>query len=281
VLVEAFAAEGAKVVGGDTDGEGGRGTEATVRKAGGEITFVEADVTDEDAVRALVATAVDTYGGLDCAVNNAGTETTGLIAEADAGVATRLLAVNVTGVLLCMKHEIAALRARGGGSIVNMSSVTSDITAVPANGLPFRWGGWPGRRSWLRRCDTCSPTTPATSPARRWSSTAATPPCSPEPACRDPTKQDSPDDEHAPSSARTGTIAPNQARPRERLLRATAQRRRWQAQCILAHSNPGLVTQNEPPASRLSVTPTAGPAPPGAERQGGAGLSTAARGARP
>ncbi len=135
VLAEAFAAEGANVVGGDIDGEGGRGTEATVRKAGGEMTFVDADVTDEDAVRALVATAVNAYGGLDCAVNNAGTETTGLIADADAGVATRLLAVNVPGVLLCMKHEIAALRARGGGSIVNMSSVTSDITAVPANGV--------------------------------------------------------------------------------------------------------------------------------------------------
>src|SRR5918998_1260905 len=85
-----------------------------VAKGCGRV-LVETDVTDEDGVRALVATAADTYGGLDCAVNNAGTETTGLIADADPGVATRLLAVNVTGVLLCMKHEIAAMRARGGG----------------------------------------------------------------------------------------------------------------------------------------------------------------------
>jgi NAD(P)-dependent dehydrogenase (short-subunit alcohol dehydrogenase family) len=135
VLAEAFAAEGAKVVGCDIDLEAGKVTEATVRSAGGEMTFVEADVADERAVEALVATAVQTYGGLDCAVNNAGTETTSMIADAPGEVVDRLLAVNLKGVLYCLKHEIAALRARGGGAIVNMSSVTSDITAVQANGL--------------------------------------------------------------------------------------------------------------------------------------------------
>jgi NAD(P)-dependent dehydrogenase (short-subunit alcohol dehydrogenase family) len=80
-----------------------------------------------------VATAVRTYGGLDCAVNNAGTVATGPIA--DAAVFDQLVATNLKGLLFCLKHEIAAMRTRGGGSIVNMSSVTSDITAVPANGL--------------------------------------------------------------------------------------------------------------------------------------------------
>jgi NAD(P)-dependent dehydrogenase (short-subunit alcohol dehydrogenase family) len=135
VLAEAFAAEGALIAGGDTDTDGGRATQATVRSTGGEMTFVEADVADESAVQTLVAKAVDVYGGLDCAVNNAGTETTGMIADAQGEVIDRLVAVNLKGVVFCLKHEIAAMRARGGGAIVNMSSVTSDITAVPANGL--------------------------------------------------------------------------------------------------------------------------------------------------
>jgi NAD(P)-dependent dehydrogenase (short-subunit alcohol dehydrogenase family) len=135
VLAEAFSAEGAKVVGCDTDVDGGRTTATRVRDAGGEMIFVEADVADDSAIRDLVATAVQTYGGLDCAVNNAGTEATGLIVDSTDDVFDRLIAINLKGLLSCMRHEIAAMRVRGGGSIVNMSSVTSDITAIPANGL--------------------------------------------------------------------------------------------------------------------------------------------------
>ena len=135
VLAEAFSAEGAKVVGCDTDVDGGRVTAETVQAAGGEMIFIEADVADDTAVRNLVATAVQTYGGLDCAVNNAGAEATGLIADSTDDLFDQLIAVNLKGLLSCLRHEIAAMRVRGGGSIVNMSSVTSDITAVPANGL--------------------------------------------------------------------------------------------------------------------------------------------------
>jgi NAD(P)-dependent dehydrogenase (short-subunit alcohol dehydrogenase family) len=135
VLAEAFAVEGARVVGCDIDVEGGRATTSAVHSAGGEMTFVDADVTDDAAVRELVATAVRTYGRLDCAVNNAGTETTGLIADSTPEIFDDLVAVNLKGVLSCLKYEIAALREHGGGSVVNMSSVTSDITAVAANGL--------------------------------------------------------------------------------------------------------------------------------------------------
>jgi NAD(P)-dependent dehydrogenase (short-subunit alcohol dehydrogenase family) len=135
VLAEAFSAEGAKVVGCDTDVDGGRTTATRVRDAGGKMIFVEADVADDSAIRDLVATAVQTYGGLDCAVNNAGTEATGLIVDSTDDVFDRLIAINLKGLLSCMRHEIAAMRVRGGGSIVNMSSVTSDITAIPANGL--------------------------------------------------------------------------------------------------------------------------------------------------
>src|SRR5262249_24505139 len=135
VLAEAFAGEGARVVGCDIEADAGQAVADQVRRAGGEMTFVAAGVADEAAVEALVSMAVDTYGGLDCAVNNAGTETTGLVADATADAFDRLVAVNLRGLLYCLKHEIPALRSRGGGTIVNMSSVTSDITAVPANGL--------------------------------------------------------------------------------------------------------------------------------------------------
>ena len=135
VLAKAFAAEGARLMGCDIDVDGGEQTLSDVRAAGGEMTFAHADVSDDASVRALVDTAVKTYGRLDCAVNNAGTETTGLIADSTQAVFDDLLAVNLKGLLSCLRYEIAAMRTNGGGSIVNMSSVTSDITAVPANGL--------------------------------------------------------------------------------------------------------------------------------------------------
>ena len=135
VLAESFAGEGAKVVGCDVDAGGGEATAAAVTAGGYEMTFVEADVSDDADLQQVVSTATRTYGRLDCAVNNAGTETTGLIADADADVVDRLSAVNIRGVVNCLKHEIRAMRANGGGSIVNMSSVTSDMTAVPANGV--------------------------------------------------------------------------------------------------------------------------------------------------
>src|SRR5262245_1055810 len=135
VLATAFASEGARIVGCDIDVSGGEKTASTVRAAGGEMTFIEADVGDAAAVESLVGEAVRTYGRLDCAVNNAGTETTGLIADFATEVFDDLVGVNLKGLLLCLKFEIHAMRAQGGGSIVNMSSVTSDITAVPANGL--------------------------------------------------------------------------------------------------------------------------------------------------
>jgi NAD(P)-dependent dehydrogenase (short-subunit alcohol dehydrogenase family) len=135
VLAEAFAAEGAKVVGCDTNTDQGRAAADAIESAGGAMTFVDADVADAPAVKNVVDTAVKTYGRLDCAVNNAGTETTGLIVDANDDVFDRLVDVNLKGLLHCLKHEIASMRASGGGAIVNMSSVTSDITAVPANGL--------------------------------------------------------------------------------------------------------------------------------------------------
>jgi NAD(P)-dependent dehydrogenase (short-subunit alcohol dehydrogenase family) len=134
VLAESFANEGATVVGCDIDADGLAETDRAVRDAGGAADLTVGDVSDPDAMASLVHRAVERHGGLDGAVNNAGTETTGAVEHADLDAFDRLLAVNLKGVLHCMQAEIPAIRARGGGAIVNMSSVTSDITAVPSNG---------------------------------------------------------------------------------------------------------------------------------------------------
>ncbi len=118
-----FAREGASVVVADIDEEHGHETVALVEAAGGQASFVRADVASRGDVAAMVGHAVDTYGGLDCAHNNAG------IAAPLAPLADypdegwdRTIAVMLTGVYLCMKEEIPVMLARGGGAIVNTAS---------------------------------------------------------------------------------------------------------------------------------------------------------------
>ena len=102
-----FAREGASVVVADIDPDGGRETVESIEAAGGAATFVEADVSDPAAVDAMVRAAVDTYGGLDCAHNNAGIATGGPpLAEFPDDDWDRAMAVMLTGVYHCMKREI-------------------------------------------------------------------------------------------------------------------------------------------------------------------------------
>jgi NAD(P)-dependent dehydrogenase (short-subunit alcohol dehydrogenase family) len=89
VLAEAFSAEGAKLVGCDTDVDGGRATAASAQAAGGEMIFVGADVTNDHLRQGPRRQPVQTYRGLDCGVNNAGTEATGLIAIFDVLIVRR------------------------------------------------------------------------------------------------------------------------------------------------------------------------------------------------
>jgi NAD(P)-dependent dehydrogenase (short-subunit alcohol dehydrogenase family) len=118
-----FAREGAKVVVADVAVEGGEETVQLIQQRGGEAIFVKADVSRAAEVEALVARAVQTYGRLDCAHNNAGIEgaaaTTVDYAE-DAW--ERVLAINLKGVWLCMKYEIPQILKQGGGAIVNTAS---------------------------------------------------------------------------------------------------------------------------------------------------------------
>ena len=135
VLAEAFAQAGATVVGCDVDAEAGEAAAEKIRKTGGQIDFSPSDVSHEDQVEALVVGAIEAHGRLDCAINNAGTEELSEIAEGTESAFDELIATDLKGLFFCLKHEIKAMQAGGGGSILNMSSVTSSITAAPANGL--------------------------------------------------------------------------------------------------------------------------------------------------
>ncbi|WP_226013396.1 glucose 1-dehydrogenase [Halomicrobium salinisoli] len=132
---ERFAAEGANVVVSDVDADGGRETVERIESDGGTATFVETDVSDGGDVEAMVAEAVDAYGGLDVAVNNAGIEgETDPLAEVPEDAWDRVVDINLKGVWLCLKHELPELVAGGGGAVVNVSSIAG---LVSAGGVPY------------------------------------------------------------------------------------------------------------------------------------------------
>jgi NAD(P)-dependent dehydrogenase (short-subunit alcohol dehydrogenase family) len=136
VIAQDLAREGFDVMLCDVEVKTGEETARTITDAGGKARFMEADVSIEADVSALIDATLSEFGRLDGAVNNAGNEITTKIADAALEDFRTLLATNLEGVFLCMKHEIRALREGGrGGSIVNMGSVTSDITGVMDNGL--------------------------------------------------------------------------------------------------------------------------------------------------
>jgi NAD(P)-dependent dehydrogenase (short-subunit alcohol dehydrogenase family) len=126
----AFAREGARVVVADVVAEGGSATVQMIEKAGGEAVFVKADVSNSTEVEALMVKAIKTYGQIDCAHNNAGIEdTTGSIIECTEEDWDRLININLKSVWLCMKYEIIHMIKRGGGAIVNTSSVAGLVAS--------------------------------------------------------------------------------------------------------------------------------------------------------
>jgi NAD(P)-dependent dehydrogenase (short-subunit alcohol dehydrogenase family) len=128
----AFAREGARVLLSDRDAAGGEATAEAVRAAGGDAAFVAADVTREDDVAALVRAAVERFGRLDCAHNNAGiTGAMGGIQDLTLDGWRQTLEVNLDGVFLCLKHELAQMRRQGAGAIVNTASAAGLV------GVPF------------------------------------------------------------------------------------------------------------------------------------------------
>jgi NAD(P)-dependent dehydrogenase (short-subunit alcohol dehydrogenase family) len=119
----------------DIDLKGAKETVRCVREAGGEATSLKVDVTREQDVKAMVGFAVERYGRLDFACNNAGIEGPQVpIAEIPRDGWDRVLAVNLTGVYQCMRYELQQMLKQGFGAIVNMASVGGLI------GTPTRAG---------------------------------------------------------------------------------------------------------------------------------------------
>ena len=118
-----FAREGAKVVIADVLEDEGHKVEAEIADSGGEALFVRTDVTSEAGWKQLVDTTVNRFGRLDILVNNAGLSSTSEADPLDSDGWRRIMDVNATGVFLGCKHAVPAMRAAGGGSIVNISSI--------------------------------------------------------------------------------------------------------------------------------------------------------------
>jgi NAD(P)-dependent dehydrogenase (short-subunit alcohol dehydrogenase family) len=120
-----MALEGAQVVLAARREDKGLAVESAIREAGGGALFVCTDVTKRADIEALIARTVDTYGRLDCAVNNAGIIGTVRtpIADVEEDQWDEVMKVNLRAVWMCMKFEIPAMLATGSGSIVNISSI--------------------------------------------------------------------------------------------------------------------------------------------------------------
>jgi NAD(P)-dependent dehydrogenase (short-subunit alcohol dehydrogenase family) len=119
----AFAREGASVVIADVDEQANNETAELIVTAGGQVLATRCDVTHAPDLHAAMDATVEAFGGLDVAFNNAGVEQpTAAAADITEGDWDRVIAINLRGVFLAMKHQIPLLLQRGGGAIVNTSS---------------------------------------------------------------------------------------------------------------------------------------------------------------
>lgn len=122
-----FAREGAKVVFGDILDDDGKKVEAEINEAGGEATYVTLDVTDEDSWSAAIQTAVSSYGKVDILVNNAGIVSWNAGDDATVEEWDSVMDVNAKGVFLGTRAVIPEMRKAGGGSIINISSISGIV----------------------------------------------------------------------------------------------------------------------------------------------------------
>lgn len=126
-----FAALGARVAILDLDDSAAEQTLEAIRTAGGEAKYLRCDVTEEESVEGAIAGTLAAWGRIDAAHNNVGiSPDSGFVTECPRAVWDKIFAVNVTGVWLCMKHELKAMQAAGHGAIVNTGS-TSSLKADP------------------------------------------------------------------------------------------------------------------------------------------------------
>jgi len=134
-LAVAFAKAGANLLITDIRAEALAATEALVRDVGVSVLARAGDLTDAPFVNDLVSKAVQQFGGLDCAVNNAGFYPPDeYLPDLDCALARKVLEVDFWGVFHCMRAQIPAMQARGGGSIVNISS-GAGLLGFPRNSI--------------------------------------------------------------------------------------------------------------------------------------------------
>ncbi len=126
----AFAREGAKLAATDIDDEAGATLVAEIEQAGGTAMYVSHDVTSEEGWISVVDAVKASYGQIDVLINNAGIGTTGLVHEMELSAWRKMMAVNVDGVFLGVKHVLPVMRQAGKGNIINVSSVAG-IKATP------------------------------------------------------------------------------------------------------------------------------------------------------
>ena len=130
----AFAREGSRIVISGRREEAGHALAGELRAAGVEAEFLRADVRYEPEVRSLVEQAVERFGRLDVAVNNAGTEgELGPVAEQTIANYEATFASNVLGTLLSLKHEMRVMLPQGSGSIINLSSIAGRVGIAGAS----------------------------------------------------------------------------------------------------------------------------------------------------
>ncbi len=134
-MAQALAAAGASVMIGDVLTALGQETASKLSASGANAGFVKLDVTQESDWLNAVQATVDTLGGFDILINNAGIEVTALVADIEPDALRRMLDVNIVGTALGIKHAFRAMRPDGaagkGGAVVNISSVAATI-AFPA-----------------------------------------------------------------------------------------------------------------------------------------------------
>jgi NAD(P)-dependent dehydrogenase (short-subunit alcohol dehydrogenase family) len=131
----AFGRAGACVVVADTAVDGGHATAGMIVEEGGKALFVNASVTRAGDVDALIEKAVNYYGRIDCAVNNAAIEeASAKLGDTDEAQFDRIMGANVKGLWLCMKRELAQMTAQGGGTIVNVAS-TAALVGAPSQAI--------------------------------------------------------------------------------------------------------------------------------------------------
>jgi NAD(P)-dependent dehydrogenase (short-subunit alcohol dehydrogenase family) len=130
-----MAAEGARVLVADVDGAGAGRTAGAIRQAGGQAISCACDVASDTEVATTVGRAIEEWGRLDVAFNNAGVAPREALplAEIPPHEWSRVLGINLTGVFLCLRHQIPAMARSGGGSIVNTASIAGRI-ALPRAG---------------------------------------------------------------------------------------------------------------------------------------------------